>query len=387
MFMQCYVPGLLQGGGNKYMKDKKPFDFWLFMTVLLMLSYGLVMLFSASGPTALKESQNIYSIILNQLKFAAIGIVAMLFFSNINYHFYNKMIVTLFIAGCVFFLALVLVPGIGREVNGATRWIYIGSFNFQPSEFAKLGVVMYLSYSLSKRKKPMDSFLHDFVPYLLLIGVIAALLLKEPHLSATIIISVVAAIVLFVGGARLKHFLIIAAPAVAGLAAVIAFTDYMTNRIRAWINPWEDKLGEGYQTIQSLYAIGSGGIFGRGLGQSMQKFLWLPFPQNDYIFAVLAEELGFIGVVAALALFLIFIWRGIKIAMNATDVYGSLLAVGITSIIAVQSLFNVAVVTKLIPPTGVSLPFFSSGGTSLVVFMVEVGILLNISRYSNYERI
>jgi cell division protein FtsW len=165
------------------------------------------------------------------------------------------------------------------------------------------------------------------------------------------------------------------------------FTDYMTSRIRSFIDPWSDLQGEGWQTVQSLYAIGSGGIFGRGLGQSMQKFLYIPEPHNDYIFSILAEELGYIGVLAVLLLFLIFIWRGIKIAMNAPDVYSSLIATGITALIAVQSLFNVAVVTNSIPPTGVSLPFFSSGGSSLVFFMVEAGILLNVSRYSNYERI
>ena len=369
------------------MKEKKPFDFWLFMTVLMMLSFGLVILFSASAPWSQKDYDDIYHIIKSQLVFAVIGIVAMLFSANINYHLYGKLFVKLFIAGSIISLALVLVPGIGKEVNGSWRWIYVGSLHFQPSELAKLGLILFLSFSLSKRKKPMDSFLKDFTPYLVLIGIFAGLLLMEIHLSATIIMCSVACIVLFAGGAKLRHFTIVAIPAIAGLAAIIAFTDYMTPRIRAYLDPWSDKLGEGYQTIQSLYAIGSGGIFGRGLGQSMQKFLWLPEAQNDYIFAVLAEELGFVGVLAVLLLFLIFIWRGIKIAINAPDIYGSLVAVGITSLIAVQSLFNVAVVTKLVPPTGVSLPFFSSGGTSLVLFLVEVGILLNISRYSNYERI
>lgn len=369
------------------MNEKKPFDFWLFMTVLIMLSFGLIMVFSASAPSSQKDYNDIYYIIKSQLIFAVIGIVAMLFAANINYHKYGWLFVRIFIAGSILTLTLVLIPGIGREVNGSWRQIFIGSLNFQPSELAKLGLILFLSYSLSKRKKGMDSFFKDFTPYLILIGLIAGLLLMETHLSATIIICSVASIVLFAGGAKLRHFMIVAVPALAGLVAIISFTDYMTPRIRAFIDPWSDLQGEGWQTVQSLYAIGSGGIFGRGLGQSMQKFLWIPEAQNDYIFAVLAEELGYIGVLAVLILFLIFIWRGIKIAMNAPDVYGSLVAVGITSLIAVQSLFNVAVVTKSVPPTGVSLPFFSSGGTSLVLFLVEVGILLNISRYSNYDRI
>lgn len=368
-------------------KEKKPFDFWLFMTVLIMLSFGLVILFSASAPGSQKEYGDIYHVIKSQLFFAAIGVVAMLFAANVDYHRYGRLFVHLFIVGNIVTLILVFVPGIGKFVNGSWRQIFIGPVNFQPSELAKLGIILFLSYELSKRKRGMDSFLKDFMPYLVFIGIVAVLLLMEPHLSATIIISSVACIILFAGGAKLRHFMIVGIPAVAGLTAIILFTDYMTTRITAFLDPWKDKQGDGWQTIQSLYAIGSGGIFGRGLGQSMQKFLWLPEPQNDYIFAVLAEELGFIGVLAVLILFLIFIWRGIKIAMNAPDIYGSLVAVGITSLIAVQSLFNVAVVTKSVPPTGVSLPFFSSGGTSLVLFLVEVGILLNISRYSNYERI
>lgn len=369
------------------MKDKKPFDFWLFMTVLIMMSLGLIMVFSASAPTAQKEYNDVYYIIKNQLVFALIGIAAMLLAANFDYHKYGGLFVLLFMAAIILMLALVLVPGIGKEVNGSWRWIYIGPLHFQPSELAKLSLILFLSYSLSKRKKAMDSFFRDFVPYLFLVGIIAGLLLMETHLSATIIISSVAFIVLFAGGAKLRHFMIVTLPAVAGIIAIISFTDYMTSRIRSFIDPWSDLQGEGWQTVQSLYAIGSGGIFGRGLGQSMQKFLYIPEPHNDYIFAILAEELGYVGVLAVLILFLIFIWRGIKIAMNAPDVYGSLIAIGITSLIAVQSLFNVAVVTKAVPPTGVSLPFFSSGGTSLVLFLIEVGILLNISRYSNYDRI
>jgi len=176
-------------------------------------------------------------------------------------------------------------------------------------------------------------------------------------------------------------------PVVVMIIAVISFTDYMTPRINSWIDPWSDPRGSGYQTIQSLYAIASGGLFGRGLGQSMQKFLYVPEPHNDYIFPIIAEELGFIGALLVMLLFLIFIWRGIKIAVHAPDVYGCLIASGITALIAVQSLFNVAVVTNSVPPTGVSLPFFSAGGTALVLFMTEAGILLNISRYSSYERI
>lgn len=369
------------------MKGKKPFDFILFITVLILLSLGLIMVFSASAPTAEKEYGNIYHYINRQLAFAAIGMVAMLFAANLDYHKYNKLFVWVLMGVSIVLLILVLIPGIGSKANDSWRWIVIAGIRFQPSELAKLALIMFYAYNLSNRKRPLDAFFRDLMPYLFVVGLIALLLLLETHLSATIIMISVAMIILFVAGAKLRHFALLVVPVVGVVMAVITFTDYMTPRINAWLNPWSSPRNEGYQTIQSLYAIGSGGLFGRGLGQSMQKFLYVPEPHNDYIFAILAEELGFVGVLAVLLLFMIFIWRGIKIALNAIDVYGSLLAAGITALIAVQSLFNVAVVTNTVPPTGVSLPFFSSGGTSLILFMVEVGILLNISRYSRYERI
>lgn len=369
------------------MKDKKPFDFILFIAVLILLSLGLVLVFSASAPTAERMFNNIYHYIKSQLMFAALGMVAMIFAANYDYHKFGKKTVWVLMLTCIILLILVLIPGIGSKANDSWRWIEIAGIRFQPSELTKLALILFFSYNLSKRKKPLNSFFSDLLPYLFVIGIISLLLLLETHLSATIIMIMLAMIILFAGGAKIRHFALLVVPVGAMVAAVITFTDYMTPRITSWLDPWSSPLGAGYQTIQSLYAIGSGGIFGRGLGQSMQKFLYVPEPHNDYIFAILAEELGFVGVLAVLLLFMIFIWRGIKIALNAPDLYGCLIATGITSLIAVQSLFNVAVVTNTVPPTGVSLPFFSSGGTSLVLFMTEVGILLNISRYSKYERI
>lgn len=369
------------------MKEKKPFDFILFITVLILLSLGLIMVFSASAPTAEKEYKNIYHYINRQLGFAAIGIVAMLLAANYDYHKYGKKINWALMGASIVLLILVLVPGIGSEANGSWRWIEIAGFRFQPSELTKMALILFFAYSLSKRKKPLNSFFTDLMPYLFITGLIALLLLLETHLSATIIMISISMVILFAAGAKLRHFALLIAPVCALVVAVISFTDYMTPRINSWLDPWSDPRGDGYQTIQSLYAIGSGGLFGRGLGQSLQKFLYVPEPHNDYIFSILAEELGFIGVLAVLLLFMIFIWRGIKIAVHAPDLYGSLIATGITALIAVQSLFNVAVVTNTVPPTGVSLPFFSSGGTALVLYMAEVGILLNISRYSKYERI
>lgn len=367
-------------------KNRKPFDFLIFMAVLILLSMGLVMVLSASYYFVDIRFKDSFKIIKGQLVFAVIGVIGMLAAANFDYRKLSKFGVILMVISIVM-LVLCKVPGIGIERNGSARWINLGITEFQPSELAKLSIILFFSNSLSRRKDQLNSFFRGFMPYILLLGLVAGLILIETHLSGTIIISSVAIILLFSAGAKLRHLFILATPAVAGLTVVALFTDYMNDRIQSFINPWKDSSGDGWQIVQGLYAIGSGGIFGRGLGRSLQKFLYIPEPHNDYIFAILAEELGFIGVLAVLFLFLVLIWRGIKVALNAPDTFGSLVAVGITSLIGVQSLFNIAVVTKAVPSTGVSLPFFSYGGTALVLFLVEMGILLNISRYSNYDRI
>lgn len=368
------------------MKGKKPFDFWIFITVLILLSLGLVMVLSASMPAAYSYIGNTYYYFEKQLIFAVIGFVAMFVAMNIDYRKLKKLSTITLILSIVL-LILVLVPGIGNVENGSRRWIYLGPSGFQPSELAKFAIILFFSYSLSKRKDKLQSFTKGLLPYLFIIGIYAVLLMCEPHFSCTIIITLVATIILFAAGAKIRHFAALVIPAAGGVTLAVLFIPYIQDRVLSFLNPFKDPLGEGYQTIQSLYAIGSGGIFGRGLGRSMQKFLYLPFAHNDYIFAVLAEELGYVGVIAVILLFLIFTWRGLKVAMSACDAFGSLLATGITCLISVQSLLNIAVVTNSAPPTGVSLPFFSFGGTSLVVFMTEVGLLLSISRYANYERI
>jgi cell division protein FtsW len=368
------------------MKTKKTIDFGLFITVLILLSLGLIMVLSASMPTAYNTNQDVYYIFKRQLLFAAIGFAGMFIAANIDYKLLGKLAPHLLILSIIL-LILVIIPGIGFESKGTYRWFKFGPLQFQPSEVAKLSVILFFSYSLSKRREQLQSFFKGMMPYLLLLGVFAVLLLLEPHLSCTMIVLCVAAIIMFTAGAKIRYFVILGLPAVVALGTVVAFVPYMRARVLSFVNPWNDLQGDGWQAVQSLYAIGSGGLFGRGLGRSMQKFLYIPEPHNDFIFSVLAEELGFIGVLAVLLLFLIFIWRGLKIAMNASDTFGSLVATGITAQIAVQSLLNVAVVTSSIPPTGVSLPFFSYGGTALVLLMFEIGILLNISRYGKNERI
>ncbi len=364
--------------------SKKPFDFLLFMTVLILLSLGTIMVFSAGAPHANNNMNDTYYFIKKQLLYLPLAFLAMFVTMNIDYRKLGKWS-PVFLIGSIALLAL--VPVIGTELNGAKRWIFIGPINFQPSETAKLAVILFFSYSLSKRKNGLESFFKGLLPYLLLLGVYGGLLLIEPHLSGTIIIFGVACIILFTAGSKIRHFMILSVPAIAGLIALIIFFPYRRDRLISFLNPFADPSGDGYQVVQSLYAIGSGGLFGRGLGKSMQKFLYIPEPYNDFIFAILAEEMGFIGVVAVLLLFLVFIWRGIKISINAPDVFGSLVAVGITSLVAIQVIINVAVVTSSMPVTGMPLPLFSHGGTSLIFLMAGIGILLNISRYSNYDRI
>ena len=366
---------------------KKPFDFIIFITVLVLLSLGTIMVFSSGAPHAYNYMHgDTYYFLKKQLLYAPIGLLGMFIAMNFDYRKLGKLS-PLLILGSIGMLLLVFIPGLGQELNGSRRWINILGNSIQPSEFAKLSIILFLSFSLSKSKDKVKSFFTGLLPYLILIGVFSILLMLEPHLSCTIIIALVSSIILISAGAKLSHFGLMAAPAAGLLMVLVMTSEYRLKRLVSFMNPWSDPQGGGWQVVQSLYAIGSGGLFGRGLGKSLQKFLYIPEPYNDFILAVLAEELGFIGVATVLLLFMVFIWRGVKVAMTSPDMFGSLVAIGITSLIAVQVVINVAVVTSSMPVTGMPLPFFSYGGTSLVFLLFEVGILLNISRYANYERI
>ncbi len=361
---------------------KREYDFWLLFTVLVLLAIGTVMVFSASSYNALYYQKNEYHYLIRQLIWNALGIVGMLILSNIDYHRIAQSSPIL-IALSTVLLAMVLIPGIGKNVNGATRWFNFGLFSFQPSELTKIAIILFFSFSLSKNSDRLKSFFTGLLPYLLIIGVTDLLLYKEPHMSAIILVSLVAVIILFCAGARIRHFLMLAVPVLAIGVKLIMADEYRMQRILSFLNPFEYKQGSGYQVINSLYAIASGNVFGRGLGKSLQKYLYLPEPHNDFIFSVLAEELGFIGALTVIVLFMLFIWRGIRVAMNAQDMMGSLIAIGITSLIAAETIINIAVVTSTIPATGMPLPFFSYGGTSMVFLLTSIGILLNISKGSS----
>lgn len=358
-----------------------PLDYTLLITILLLLSLGLIMVLSASSPTSLAESGTSYTYFIKQAIFAIAGLVAMGIISKINYRVYKSFYKFVYVLSIIL-LALVLV--IGTSSNGAKRWIYIGGQSFQPSEFVKLFIIIFYAGLLTKDREELPKFWKGLVKHILWIAPIAGLLLLEPHMSATLVISGICLVMMIVAGCKFSQLfmsgLIIGVPVI---GVLIVKSSYRLKRVVTFLDPWQDKLGDGWQVIQSLYAIGSGGLFGLGLGQSKQKYLYLPEPQNDFIFSVLAEELGWAGCVFVIILFAILIWRGVLIAMKAPDMFGSLLAVGITSLIAIQVIINIAVVTSSMPATGMPLPFFSYGGTALFLLLCEMGILLNISRAGN----
>ena len=362
-------------------------DYILFITVLILLSLGVIMVLSASAPSALSETGKSYTYFVRQFGFAVFGILIMLFISKIDYRFYKKYYWLIYIFS-VLILLLVLIPKLGKEVNGATRWIEIpGLGQFQPSELTKIGLIIFYSGYLADHKSELKDFWRGFIkPLSFLLPPILILYLVQNHLSVCLVIIAIAATMMLMAGCRLIYFIGAGLVGVIGIVILLIkgqtseSSSFRLDRIFTFFDPWSDATGIGYQMVQSLYAIGSGGLFGVGLGNSTQKYLYIPEPQNDFIFAIVAEELGFVGCVAIIALFGIFVWRGIVIAMKAPDMFGSLLAVGITTFVAVQTIINIAVVTASIPTTGMALPFFSYGGTALVILLASVGILLNVSR-------
>ncbi len=361
------------------MLRNKPFDFGIFIVILLLLAGGIIMVSSASSAYALYHFKNSYHFLAKQLMWAGMGIVVMLTISKIDYRLWRKFSGLFYFIG-IALLLIVLIPHIGVNRNGAQRWIDLGFTEFQPSEIMKLALIVYFAHKLSKIKDTITSFWHGFMPYMMWVGLIVGLLMLQPHMSAAGVVILIALVMLFAAGAKIWHFFIISLPAAGLMFAAILVAPYRMQRLLTFFDPWSDPRGDGWQIIQSLYAIGSGSLFGLGLGRSRQKFLYIPEPHNDFIFSILAEELGFIGVLVVMILFLIFIWRGLRVAMHAPDSFGSLLAAGITSLVAIQVLINVAVVTSSMPVTGMPLPFFSYGGSSLLFLMVSMGILLNISR-------
>lgn len=383
-----------------------PLDLPFLMLVLMLVGVGLIMMFSASYASALYDSSasvqnNPLYYIQRQALFAGAGLVCMYIISKMNYQIFRALSIPL-LAVSIVLLVLVLTPlGFGGESVGAQRWMrlfLVAGPSFQPSEVAKVAVIIFFAARLSKRdterkkkftrRTSTGRFLNwlekieflELVPYGAVLMVVLGLVVLEPHMSGTVLIMVGAAAVLFVSGISLKWFIGIGSIAVAGLTLIILTTDYMTARINLWLDPWLDPRGDGYQTIQSLYAIASGGLLGLGLGNSRQKFLYIPEPQNDFLFPIVVEELGLVGGLMVLLLFSLLILRGYWLALHARDKFGTLTIVGIITLLAAQTFLNIGVVTNLIPNTGISLPFFSYGGTALMIQLAEMGVVLSISR-------
>lgn len=355
-----------------------PIDFVLFSTIMLLVSIGVVMVYSASSYSAFfnPDIQDSMYYLKKQGLWAVIGTFFMFLAIKIDYHKIRKYTKILMIATIVLLAAVFAFPA----VNGARRWIRIGPASFQPSDMAKYIVVLYMAKSIEIKGEKVKSLIYGVIPYLLVSGFYAGMVLAEKNLSIATVIMIVTLIVLFVAGAKTSHMLgLIGLVGLAGVAGII-FEPYRMARFTSFLNPWADPKGTGYQLIQSLLALGSGGIWGMGLGRSRQKAYYIPEPHNDFIFSIIGEELGLIGCTIIILLFVVFIWRGIVTAIRAKDTYGTLLASGITSVVGIQAIINIAVVTGSMPVTGVPLPFISYGGSSMVFNLVAMGVLLNISR-------
>lgn len=357
------------------------FDLPFLAILLALLSFGLLMLYSAGYAVALYRRGDAYTYIRPQLLFAALGAVAMYMASRIDYHIWHKLAWPLLGISLALLVVVLFMP----EYNGCKRWIVLpGLGTLQPSEIAKFSVVLVFSHIISLNHDRMKTFSTGVLPFALVLGCVAVLMLLEPHLSGTVLILGIGAVLMFIGGTGLKWFGLAAVGGAAAIAAAVLFlpdlVPYAASRLSSWLDPFADPLGEGHQTIQSLYAIASGGAVGLGLGNSRQKYLYVPEPQNDFIFSILCEELGFAGAAAVLLLFLALFLRGMVIAVRARDKFGALLVVGFVTQVILQAVLNIAVVTNTIPNTGISLPFFSSGGTSLLMLLGEMGIVLSVSR-------
>lgn len=369
-------------------------DMPLLIFILVLLAIGLVMLFSASYAYSYYYYGNSYFFITRQAAFAVFGVAAMLVISTFDYHHFHKLSVVVF-GIAVFLLVFLLVcryahiESIAPPEGDATRWLDFGIVSFQPSEIAKFGLIVLFAHMISQNLDRMGTFRYGVVPYVGIMGLVAALIFLESHLSATLIILMLGAILMFVGGTKPRWFVIGGIVLAVGLILLLLTKGgYQMSRITIWLDPFSTELSRDatHQTRQSLYAIGSGGLLGVGLGQSRQKYLYLPEPQNDFIFAIVCEELGMVGALVIIVLFALLIWRGVYISIHAKDKFGMLLGLGITFQVGLQAVLNICVVTNTIPNTGISLPFFSYGGTALLMLLGEMGILLNISRSSNIEK-
>ncbi|MCL2014547.1 MAG: putative lipid II flippase FtsW [Oscillospiraceae bacterium] len=375
------IAGLEKSAGSK---KHGRIDATFFLLTLILLTIGLIMLFSAGYYYAQHyRDGNSFHFIQRQAIWAGLGLVLMIIFTFINYQIFKKLAFITFAVSVIMLIIVLFMP----PLNNARRWISIGPINFQPSEVAKFAIILLFAFLISKNYKKMPTFSYGVLPFVFFIGIVSVLMMMQTHLSGTVLIMAIGFLMMFVGGTKYRYFLLaiaVAAVAVIGLVTILG-VGYVQERLSGWIDPFSDTSNSTHQTYQSLLTIGSGGLLGVGLGGSNQKFLYLPEPQNDFIFSVVCEELGFIGAAIIIILFALFVYRGFVIASKAPDKFGMMMAVGITGQIGIQALLNIAVVTNTVPNTGISLPFFSYGGTALMMQLAQIGIVLNISRRANME--
>ena len=361
---------------NKYQKKGKS-EYTLLIATILLVGIGLLFVYSASYYTAEKNTGNKFFYLTKQSIGAIVGFVSMFFCAKLSKKFLKKIAIPLVIVSTIL-LVIVLIPGIGVENYGARRWIGIGSFTFQPSEIAKFSLVLFVAYFVSRQTYDAKKF-KNLLPIIGVGGVYCLLIILEPNMSITVCVGLILVILLLMAGAKIKHFVLILLPLIGAVPLLIFAEPYRVQRLLAFLDPWANPKDEGYQLIQSLYALGSGGWFGVGLFNSRQKYSFLPFAESDFIFSVIGEEWGLFGCLIVLCLYLLIIISGIKIAVRSHDFFDTVLAGGITAVIGVQSAINFCVVTGLIPPTGLPLPFISFGGTSLVVFTSAIGLLYGVA--------
>lgn len=365
-------------------------DFLLLIMTLALIAFGMLMVYSASSMSATLYWDDSLHFIKRQAIAVALGLILMMFFMNLHYSKLKKWAVPLF-SLVLIMLFLVPIIGVGDDFKGARSWFALGPLNLQPAEFAKLALIIYLSALINKKGEQFYQFKKGLLPTLIIIGTYCGLIMLQPDFGSTVVLGLIAALVILVGGVNLKHFfaLSLGGIAVASLVVVIPFlsgnSDYRSARITSFMDPWADASNTGWQITQSLMAFGHGGIWGAGFGQSIQKLGFLPAPHNDFIFAIIGEELGFIGCALFLLFYLLFLWRGILISLRCKDPFGSLVGVGIMGMIGIQALINLGGVTNTIPLTGVTLPFISYGGSSILVLMASIGIVIGLSREQNKD--
>ena len=358
---------------------KTEFDLVIFYTTIALVLFGIVMVFSASYVQASFKHQDGYFFLKRDLIYATLGFVGMMILSNVDYRLWKKYSTPICVISIVFLL-LVLTP-LGIEANGAKRWLGVGGATFQPSDIAKFACVVFTAKLIEKRYDKIKSLTKGVLPLLLMPILIFVLIMLEPNMSTAGTVILVVFVMLFVAGMNMKFVGAMMLSGVGLFAALVIVEPYRLKRIMSFLDPFQDPLGSGYQVIQSLYALGSGGLFGLGLGKSKQKYFYIPEPQNDFIFAIIGEELGLIGCVLVIMLFILLVYRCVRIALKCEDIFACMLVIGIGSLIGIQAALNIAVATSSMPATGVALPFVSYGGTSLTMLMGEIGIVLNISKH------